>query len=56
VAVRERAPRSRRRSVCRDEEVGVALFAQIAGDDLTGIEGLPLTAVSRMLRAANSAV
>jgi septum formation protein len=40
----------------RVEDAGIALFARIAGDDPTGIEGLPLMAVSRMLRAAGFAV
>jgi len=35
----------------RIEDAGIALFERIAGDDPTGIEGLPLMAVSRMLRA-----
>jgi septum formation protein len=40
----------------RVEDAGIALFERIAGDDPTGIEGLPLMAVSRMLRAAGFAV
>jgi septum formation protein len=34
----------------RVEDAGIALFERIAGDDPTGIEGLPLMAVSRLLR------
>jgi septum formation protein len=39
----------------RIEDAGVALFERIAGDDPTGIEGLPLMAVARLLREADAA-
>jgi hypothetical protein len=38
------------------EDAGIHLLARIAGDDPTGIEGLPLMAVARMLRAVGYAV
>jgi len=34
----------------RIEDAGIALFERIVGDDPTGIEGLPLITVARMLR------
>ncbi|MEZ6014902.1 MAG: Maf family protein [Planctomycetota bacterium] len=34
----------------RIEDAGIALFERVVGDDPTGIEGLPLIAVARMLR------
>jgi septum formation protein len=34
----------------RIEDAGITLFEQIEGDDYTGIIGLPLIAVSRLLR------
>lgn len=37
----------------RVEDAGIALFERITGEDPTGIEGLPLIAVARMLRAAS---
>lgn len=40
----------------RIEDAGIALFERIAGDDPTGIEGLPLIAVARLLRAVGFAV
>ena len=36
----------------RIEDAGIALFARIEGDDHTGIIGLPLLAVARLLREA----
>lgn len=39
----------------RVEDAGIALFERITGEDPTGIEGLPLIAVARMLRAAAQA-
>lgn len=36
----------------RIEDAGIALFERIEGDDFTGIIGLPLIAVARMLREA----
>lgn len=40
----------------RIEDAGIALFERVEGEDPTGIEGLPLIAVARMLRAAGLAV
>lgn len=34
----------------RIEDAGIALFSRVTGEDPTGIEGLPLIAVARMLR------
>jgi septum formation protein len=39
----------------RIEDAGIALFEKIEGDDYTGIIGLPLIAVSRLLREAGLA-
>ena len=36
----------------RIEDAGIQLFERIVGDDPTGIEGLPLMAVARLLREA----
>lgn len=36
----------------RVESLGIALFERVEGDDFTAIEGLPLLALSTMLRAA----
>jgi septum formation protein len=34
------------------EGLGVALFARLEGDDPTGLEGLPLISLTRLLRNA----
>jgi len=39
----------------RIEDAGIALFEKIEGDDYTGVIGLPLIAVSRLLREAGLA-
>ena len=36
----------------RVERLGITLFESVEGEDFTAIEGLPLIAVSRMLRKA----